>query len=263
MEARIATLRAAVALFAFATWTLAPFEFQADASISWIVRADDFGGNILATVALGWLLASATRQPKTALLIACGSSVLAEFAQLFIVGREGGPSDVVANTIGGALGIWLYRSSWKVSAPAMVSAVGMWTIAARRSAPGAPTLAVAFLCFGAMLSIPGKQSAPRAAVAVLVVGAVIGLAPTVLVVACISGCLVGALVALIAQRAPWMTRFGAGLIAFAPALLILERWPFDVAGAGDTLVHYEWSLLLALGIVAWLSRTQDVEASQG
>ena len=239
-------------------WTVAPLTVGAF-SPSWVLAAEDFGGNVLALVAIGWLLCNALGSVWKAVAVIAVSSMGVELLQSFVPTREGGVFDVLANTAG-ALGgaVWrTRRTATPASADGMLVAVTLWTIASRIDAPGAPVVAVVLLSALGVASL-SATSVDRVAFLLLGVGATCGLSPARLVVAVIAGWFVGVVArsTVARHRAPLAC---AALVAF-----VLQRWPLGVPTAREMdppIAHAEWAMVAMTTALlvrsSWVARGSD------
>ena len=113
-------MRLALALLGYFTFvtlviTLSPFDFGwRRLRISTGVNPTDLVLNVALFLPIGFLLrslgATRTRFGWRAVLVAFGFSAAIETAQVFIPGRYVSPSDIIANTAGAWIGVWLRDS---------------------------------------------------------------------------------------------------------------------------------------------------------
>lgn len=154
---RVAGWAALAWALVIAVATLRPGVSPSVSPILWCLRCGELGGrdvalNVLAFAPLGFLLAIATGRPPVAALAALALSLLVEGAQATVVpGRDPSLSDLLTNTIGGAIGAWTAagvdtlifprpRAARVLAAVAAVAWLGlMWLSAqAMRRSTGAP-----------------------------------------------------------------------------------------------------------------------------
>jgi VanZ family protein len=110
-------MRLALALLGYFTFvtlviTLSPFDFAwRHVRVATAVNPVDFVLNVAMFLPIGFLLrslgATRTRFGWSAVLVAFGFSAAIEAAQMLIPGRFVSPNDVVANTAGAWLGVWI------------------------------------------------------------------------------------------------------------------------------------------------------------
>lgn len=129
--------------------TLRPVGGHGREAFSWCVGCSELGTldllyNMALFVPLGLLLARTGMSAPQALLLAAGLSWGIELVQLFVPGRDPSFSDVVANSLGGALGVPLSRApeffqratkthwrlvAWSYAALGMgATALGAWVV---------------------------------------------------------------------------------------------------------------------------------------
>lgn len=246
-EARGRTwLRAALALLAFALWTLTPFELRPpDPSDLFSVAADDLAGNLLVTVPIGWLLAAALGVRRAIVLMVL-TSVAVEGCQLMIVSRDAALSDVLANATGATIGaFWWRRPHPPAASDALFVAVACWGVAMRYGAPNRPTVTVALVLAWAIAVFREEpaRSPDVAGYALVASSGFLGLSPVPLVTAAFVGVAVGVFL-------PRSLRNGRrALGGLATVAYAVECWPplrVATARAADPpLMVAELVLLLA------------------
>lgn len=254
-------LRAGAAVAAFAVWTLAPFRFGSlDATALFSIALDDTVGNLLVAVPIGWLLAPVLglhRAPLALLLASLG----VETAQLFIDGRSAALGDVLANTLGAAIGaLWWRRPHGPRVADAMLVAVACWGVASRYGAPGRPVVTVCLLLALAMAAVreaPG-ESPDAAGFALVATSGFLGLSPTPLAIGGLGAAVLGVFLARPLRR------WDRPIAALAPIAFVVETWPplrTSPREADPALMVAEVGLL-GLATLLFVSRPADQRGAQ-
>lgn len=253
---KLPALYALLAVGSFLAWTVAPLTFEAF-SPSWLLAADDFGGNLLALVAIGWLLCNALDSVWRSVMVIAVVSMGVELLQSFVPSREGGIFDVLANTAGAWGGaLWrVRRAPAPGAADGLLVCVTLWTIASRIGAPGAPVVAVILLSALGVAAV-GAASVDRVAFLLLGVGATCGLSPTRLVIAVMAGWLVG----VVAHA--HVNRNRALLACVALVAFVVQRWPLGTSTArpmDPPVAHAEWAMVAATTALlvrsSWVARS--------
>lgn len=90
--------------------TLSPFYLvpPATLALSWRVLPDDVAANLALFLPIGFLYRLTRGRRRTALLLGAGLSAGIETAQVFIPVRTASAVDLLTNTLGTALGVWLH-----------------------------------------------------------------------------------------------------------------------------------------------------------